>query len=181
MKIVTRSPWMLLVVACVCVTTGVGCESLQKKLTRKSKTPAARPTPIVTFQDYSRAMTPLDRYRKHYAIFDYWNAELLDALNTPATSALNPKRAKRASAESLQELQTLYALLQDDVAAHSSRLLEERARMDRTIQQDGQLSSQLDTLRRTLEEQSRTIHRELFWRKVQDRLKTTSPADANLR
>ena len=157
------------------LVTVLGCEALQKKFIRKSKKPVVRPTPIVTFQDYTTAMTPLDRYRKHFALFDYWNAQLLDELQQ---RNLNPKRARQASGESLQELNAFQELLEDDTASQMAPLLKERAQLDQQIQQGVYAPSQLEIMRRRLERQSRQINRELFWRKVEDRLKERAATDA---
>jgi hypothetical protein len=128
-----------------------------------------RPTPIVQFQDYTRTMTPLDRYRKHALIFDYWNTELIDALGTTGS---NPKRMKRSSAEALQELKTLQQVLQDDQAARLQPLLDERQRVDVQLQRGTHAPSQRDQIRRAIELQTRTFEREFSWRDVEDHLKT---------
>src|SRR3989338_3549725 len=103
------------IVACCLslVAALTGCESLQRKLTRKKK-PQPPPAPVTVFQDYSAAMTPLDRYQKHYAIFDYWNAGLLAALEA---RPLNPKRVTLASTAALGELETMRTLLTESAAA----------------------------------------------------------------
>ncbi len=158
--------------SCVLLTAGTGCESLQKKLARKSK-PAPRPSPVISFEDYTRAMTPLDRYRKHYALFDYWNAELLDELQSPT---MNPKRARGASSEALQELKVLQGLVQDAVASQIDRMIGQRAQIDQQLQRGSYAPSQRDLMRRDLESQTRQVHRVLFWRKVEGQLKETSSA-----
>lgn len=144
----------------------IGCESVQRKFIRKPKA-YVRPSPIVSFQDYTRAMTPLDRYRKHYVLFDYWNSELIDAFEGRGVSA---KRMKRASSESLQELHTLKGLLQDDLAEHLGRMIEDRQHLNEQIQRGPYPPSQADLIRRALERQSRDLHRDFSWRKVEDRL-----------
>ncbi len=130
-------------------------------------------------------MTPMDRYRKHYALFDYWNAELLSALETHAASSpgigqpgANPKRIKLASQESLQELQTLQGLLQDGTAAQLISLIDAREQFDRQLQSGSYGASQMSVFSRDLEAQTRRIHRELYWRNVEDLLKAdeTTPA-----
>ena len=143
---------------------------MQRKLTRKPRQPASRPSPIINFEDYTRAMTPLDRYRKHYLIFDYWNGELLDALQT---RSVNPKRVKRASSESLAELRTMKTLVVESFASRVDPVIEERAKIDQQLQ--GSFSeSQANGLWRALDAQTRRIHRELFWRDVEDQLKTVT-------
>ena len=145
-----------------------GCESLQKKFTRKPKHAQEAPTPIINFQDYTKAMTPLDRYRKHSLMFDYWNSELIGALQSPP---LNPKRYKRASSESLTELQTLQGLLAEELAARLAALVEDRAKLDERLQREDVGVGDVGAMRQALESQERQIHREYFWRDVQDKLK----------
>ena len=161
------------VACCVLLVAALtGCESLQRKFTRKPKHPGPAPTPIVSFQDYTQAMTPLDRYRKHSVLFDYWNDELLEALQQ---STVNPKRFKKASSESLAELGIMKDLLLDDVAARLTPLIEERAHINRQLQSPAFNTSQATTIGRVLERHTRQIHREFLWRDVEDKLKAPSP------
>ncbi len=164
-----RSCMLLLTTYCSLLTVLVGCESLERKLTRKPKHPPPAPSPIIQFQDYTRSMTPLDRYRKHYMIFDYWNGEFIEALQSPS---LNQKRLSRASTESLGELRTMQGLLREDKAAQFAPLLEEREAIDRQLQGGGIDALRAVTPLRQLEAQSRQIHRDFFWRDVQDQLRT---------
>jgi hypothetical protein len=152
----------LLLVACG------GCESLQRKFTRKPKQPGPAPNPIIQFQDYTRAMTPLDRYRKHVLMFDYWNHELMDAFGS---SPLNPKRYKHSSSESLMELETMRDLLQDDAAARLQPLIEERTKLNRRLQGGNIPEPSVSMMTRALEGQTRRINREFSWRDMEEHLK----------
>lgn len=167
------------IVTALAVGAGAGCETLEKKFTRKPKGPRPRPTPVIQFQDYSRSMTPLDRYRKHYMIFDYWNSELIDALQG---ASVNPKRYKRASQDALNELVTMHSLLTEDKAAALGALIQERTVLDRQLQAELIAGSRMALAARTLEMQARKINRNFFWRDVQDALKpqeaVTAPAEA---
>ncbi len=166
-----------LVACCLLPVAGVtGCESLQRKFTRKPKHAPPRPSPIIVFQDYSRAMTPLDRYRKHSMMFDYWNDELIDALQS---RPLNAKRYKHASSEALNELRTLHELLIEEVAARLSPLIDERMSIDRQLQSPAFGSSEIGMVWRRLERQTRTIEREFSWRDVEDTLKRESPQSSD--
>ena len=147
---------------------------MQRKLTRKPKS-YVRPSAIIQFQDYSRAMTPLDRYRKHYVMFDYWNSELLGTLEG---RDFNVKRLRTYSSEALQELRRLHGLLQEDVAAQVGPLIEERAKVDQEISQRLLMPSDVGAIRQRLEVQTRRIHRELSWRVVEDHLKSYETTDA---
>ena len=113
-------------------------------------------------------MTPLDRYRKHSMLFDYWNNDLCESLQG---SSFNAKRLKRASSESLLELQTLQGLLTDEMATRLTPIIEGRTAIDRRIQQGGVEPYQANPVVRILDEQTRQMHREFYWRKVEDRLK----------
>ena len=57
-----------------------GCESLREKFIRKPKGPTERPQAIFRFLDYTKIITPVDRYRKHAMLFDYWTADLANAI-----------------------------------------------------------------------------------------------------
>ena len=155
------------VLCAVCCVLSVGCESLQRKLTRKPKVPPP-PTPIIQFEDYSKAMTPIDRYRKHYLLFDYWNQELMDAL---MSVPLNPKRLVRASMESLTELRSLQNLLAAETADRIVRVIREREAIDRRLENSSFSIVQANPLVRTIDAQTRQIRREFFWRNVQYYLK----------
>ena len=155
-------------VCCLLLTVLTGCESLQRKFIRKSKVPQLPPTPVIQFQDYSQATTPLDRYRKHYLLFDYWNQELVDAL---MSSPLNSKRFIHASAESLTELRSLQQVLADESAGRLGSVIQDREVIDQQLQSGSFSAFQVNVLVRTLDTQTRHIRREFFWRSVQDHLK----------
>lgn len=169
-----RSPraHLLMSVCCVVLSASLtGCESLQRKFTRKSKRPAAAVNPILKFEDYTRAMTPLDRYRKHALLFDYWNDELMAALQD---RSINVKRCRRTSGEALAELQTLQGLLTDAMAAQLEPLIQERASVHRQFSTGALSAHQAMMAWRALEAQKRQVQRTFFWRDVQDSLKTTA-------
>ena len=116
-------------------------------------------------------MSPLDRYRKHYLMFDYWNDELIEALQS---QPINPKRFKRASAESLAELGELRHLLSDDVSLRLEPAIEERERINEQLQSGSFSQTQASFISRVLEAQTRQMHREFFWRDVEEHLKNDS-------
>ena len=166
-----RSAVVNLAIGCGLVLGLTGCESLQRKFTRRSKKPQGLPTPVINFQDYSQAMTPLDRYRKHYLIFDYWNGELLAGLSA---HPLNPKRYKRASSESLAELQAMQSLLAEETAGRMTPVIEQRAKLNRQLQSPAFSEAQSAVTARAVEQQTLQIHRDFFWHDVEDQLKPPS-------
>ena len=146
----------------------VGCESLQRKFTRKPKHPTAPPSPIVKFLDYTRAMTPMDRYRKHYLMFNYWNSELITALQD---RPMNSKRFKHASKESLAELQVLQGLVTDEAAARMVPIIEGRAKVHQRLQGGTVQTVHATMVTREVDAQTRQLHREFYWRRMEDQLK----------
>lgn len=151
-----------------------GCESLQRKFTRKPKTPAKPLDPIIKFEDYTRAMTPLDKYRKHYMMFNYWNSELISALDSKTP---NPKRFRRASAESLSELETLRSLVTGEPGDRFAAMIEDRRRVDQRLQRPGFMPSQAAGITRELERQTRGVQRDFFWRDIESSIQEP-PASA---
>ena len=162
------SSFIVCLLAAVCGIAALGCESLERKFTRKSKRSADRVTPVINFQDYSQTMTPSERYRKHALMFDYWNSELLDALQAQSP---NFKRYRKASAEALTELTTLQGLLTEDVAPRMSPLLQERQQIDRQFQAATFNPSQATAIRQTVERQTRDINRHFSWQDMSQHLK----------
>lgn len=170
---------------CCLLMAMTGCEALQRKFTRKPKA-QPRPSPITQFQDYTKAMTPLDRYRKHYVLFDYWNSELLAELDqltagsAPVGSvAMNPKRAQLASGEALKELEVVQELLDAEWAARLEPLLAERREIDQQLQRGTYGASQLNVMWRTLQAHARQIDREFFWRDAQEHVVPATPTTAD--
>ena len=169
-----RALMSLVTGGCLLLSGLTGCEGLQRKFTRKPRQAAAPPNPIISFQDYTRAMTPMERYRKHSIMFDYWNDELLDTLQDTHPS---PKRLKRASSESLMELEALQGLLSEEKASRLSRFVEERVKINEQLQAGSLNWSQASILWQRLESQTRQIQRDFFWRDVEDDLESDMPAE----
>lgn len=162
----------VLFAACL-VFGAAGCESWQRKFVRKPKEASKPPSPIIAFQDYSGAMTPLERYRKHYVMFDYWNQDLLESLQVRTP---NPKRYRRASAETVNELKTMQSLLNEEAAGRLGLLVEARMKLDRQAQtSEYNDRAQAGLLISRVESQTREIHRAFFWRDVEEQLKAPQP------
>ena len=164
--------FVLCAVCCVLCAGLLGCESFQRKFVRKSKTPAQRPTPVIQFHDYTGSMTPVERYQKHYMLFDYWNSQLLGDLDG---STINVKRLRRNSKESLAEMETILSLLGDERAAWLEPIVKERRIFDRDVQRGLVTSYAANRAKRDLERQTRDFQRDFFWRDVQDELKPEVP------
>jgi hypothetical protein len=152
----------------LCAATSTGCEALQRKFTRKPKGEPEKPSPVINFQDYSKAVTPKDVYRKHYLMFEYWNGELLEEL---ARVPMNPKGVQQAAAEALTELEALRGLLNEAGAQRLAPLVQERVELNRNLGRHAINSAQSAAARNTAEAQGRRMHREFFWRDAEPLLK----------
>ena len=160
-----RVPSLLLAIA---LLAGAGCESMQQKFTRRKTKVEEAPAPVITFEDYSRTQTPLDLYRKHYLMFEYWNSELQDALES---SPVNPKRVRLASEESYLELQSLQRLLTEEAGAPLAAVLEERRGLNAQLNNQSLSRPAAQLLKKPIDAHARLINGQFFWRTMKDRLK----------
>lgn len=169
-----RTQRLLLSAVCCLLSAGVlGCESVQRKFIRKRKE-APRPSPIVQFRDYREAMDALERYRKHFVLFQYWNGELLRSLG----SGMSLKAARHVSGEALQELRTLRGLLTEPAGASLDPMIAQRQQIHERLMNGTYMPSQPGPLRQTLDTQTRLIYRDFTWRDVQERLHVAPAAPA---
>jgi len=141
-----------------------GCSTLpalQRKFIRKKKhhpPPAVR----VTTKDYALSLSPEERYRRHFALWDFWHAEMLEGLGD------SRKKTLRAVDEAMAELEALRGLLVPEqgekMTAHLGRLDQLR----RELSKDALSSTAIFRWRSVLEQQQRVIRRELSWKDVQE-------------
>lgn len=165
-----RSRWLSggLIVGLVVAS---GCDSFERKFIRQPK--YVRPSPVIQFQDYSKGTTPLDRYRKHALLFDYWNDLLLQEL----TGAMNLKRARHMSKEALGELGVLEALLQEQPAAELAAMKAHWQHVDQQLQEAKLVPPNADALRRDLERRTRDFERHFSWKDMQDQMRAPELAE----
>lgn len=144
--------------------------ALQRKFIRKKQRPP--PAVTITTKDYDLHLSPEERYRRHFVMWDFWHAEILEGLGE------SRKKALRAAEESLAELAALRSLLlppmAEKVNPHMARL--EQLRQD--LSKDVLTGMALQRWRSTVEQQQRVIRRELAWKGVQDFVVSLEPAGA---
>ena len=151
----------------VIAATG-GCAmipTIQRKFTRKTYHPP--PAVAITTKNYELNLSPEERYKRHWAMWAFWNDELLDGLGA------SRKRTLRAAEESIQELTTLQNFLAPEtgagLAAHIMLLERLRTEADKDL-----LSGQsISRWRSDVERQKRYIQRQFTWSDVQEHLKPT--------
>ena len=145
--------------------------AIQRKFTRKT----AHPTPAVaiTTKDYESQLSPEERYRRHYAMWDFWHAELMEGLGG------NSKRAIRAVEEGMAELQALEALLVPEKRAQLAGHVERLERLHQELVKGTMSDTARYRWRPELELQQRTLHHDFAWQHVQEDVRwpdTASPA-----
>jgi hypothetical protein len=69
----------------VCILCLAGCESLQKKFTRKKKMTGPKEEMVIVPRDYEANPLPSDvRYKQYFVYWKSWNQELVTAINDQA-------------------------------------------------------------------------------------------------
>jgi hypothetical protein len=86
---------------------------------------------------------------------------------------------KLTSSESLNELTALQGLVAGELADAFTPLIAVRTKINKQIQAGRLSDSTASDIWRELDGQSRTIRRDLFWRKVQDQLKPAQTPDTH--
>ena len=70
----------------------------------------------------------------------------------------------------------MQGLLSDDRAARMSPVIEQRLKLDQQLRSPAFGASQSPIVSRTVEQQTLKIHRDFFWRDVEDELKPSAAA-----
>ena len=134
--------------------------TIQKKFTRKIYHPP--PAAAIATKDYESQLSPEERYRRHYAMWDFWQAELMEGLSG------NTKRAIRAAEEGLGELQAMQSLLVPDKREPLGVLIARWTLLRDQLVQGTMSDTACYRWRSELESQKRTLHHDFAWQRVQE-------------
>jgi hypothetical protein len=112
---------MSMIVAVCVVVSLAGCDAVQRKFTRKSKT--KKMPKIYQLKKYDIKPTP-ELYHKHYAYWESWQTELIQELGQ------NHKKDKRCIEEILMQVTAMQNMLvkekADELGKHVKRLEDVR-------------------------------------------------------
>lgn len=140
-----------------------GCDSLQRKFTRKKKEPVKAPR-FYQLKKYEKKPTP-ELYKKHYAYWVSWQSELIEVAGE------NSKKDKRCIEEIIGNLYDMQNILVkekgDELTPHIERLLRVKDIIFR-----GDLNrANRDYVISTLQHEDRVIKSNFNYSKVKDYLK----------
>lgn len=154
---------VLTIAAVVCLAFGlVGCDAVQRKFTRKKKTP--KKPKIYQLKRYEKIPTP-ELYNKHYVYWQTWSGDLISEVGQ------NQKKNLRCIEEMASNLRDMQNILvkekADEMQVHIDRAEEARALIAR-----GDMSFATKTkLKADLEREDRAIKRDFTTGKIKSFIK----------
>ena len=142
-----------------------GCATVQKKFTRKKKTPKHTAATIY-FQEgaYQKKFSNDYYYKTHYTFWKTWQDELITQLGG------NQKKVARSAQEALGHLTEMNRYLVPEKQAELKPLLDDLARITRNIEGRGLSDSEIGSVRVELEKIKRLVANDFYYEKVKDQL-----------
>ena len=149
----------VIMIICVAVTL-VGCDSLQKKFTRKKK--ETKPIPRL-YQIKKYDIKPsVALYSKHYAYWQSWMSELLQDLGQ------NSKKDVRSVEEALNQARSMQSILVQEKADQLEKQIKEIEEAKDVIVREELSQFNKSQVLMTLERADRTIKRDFSAKKIKD-------------
>ena len=147
--------WIILSVA--------GCASLQKKFTRKKKTPE-RAASVIYFQEgpYQKQYSNEYYYKTHFTMWKTWHDDLIEEIGG------NSKRAARAASETVNNLMEMNRYLTPEKQEEFRPLFEEVKRLTAKIETKSLSPSEIPGTRSELEKYQRLIGNNFYFDKVKN-------------
>ena len=140
-----------------------GCDSLQRKFTRKKKEAVKMPR-IYQEKKYIKKPSP-ELYKKHYSYWTSWQSELIQVLGN------NHKKDMRCIDEAVSNLRDMQSILVPKKAEELQPHIDKLARVRETIFNEELTQANRDYVLRTLEREDRYIKREFHYNKVKKYLR----------
>ncbi len=142
-----------------------GCATVQKKFTRKKRTPKHTPASIY-FQEgpYQKKFSNDYYYKTHYTFWRTWQDELITQLGG------NQKKVARSAQEALGHLTEMNRYLAPEKQAELKPQLDDLTRITRNIEGRGLSDSEIGSVRVELEKIKRIVSNGFYYDKVKDQL-----------
>ena len=157
--------WFVLLVAIFVITSLVGCDALQRKLTRKNK--VVKAPHFYQLKKYTRKPSP-ELYKQHFSYWRSWQSELIQFLGD------NHKKDKQAIDEAVGQLKDMQSILIPSKAENMQLHVEKMEGVKETISRRDLSFANKDYVRRILEREDRAIKREFCYEKVKNSLRKSS-------
>ena len=142
-----------------------GCASVQKKFTRKPKTPSHIPAAIYLQEGpYQKKFSNEYYYKTHFTMWKSWHGELINELGD------NQKKVSRCAQEALGHLTEMNRYLNAQKQAELAPSLDELSQIGQRIERGVISDAEVGSLRVDLERISRQIGNNFYFDKVQTSL-----------
>jgi len=143
-----------------------GCETVQRKFTRKKEKPKHVASAIFFEEgDYQKKFSNDYYYKTHYTLWRTWHDDLLDNLTG------NEKKMNRAAEESIGNLQQMQQYLNPEKSAELGVILNDlKDVIGRIRAGSGSRSSQTGPFRTELERIRRAVGNDFYYDKIKDSL-----------
>ncbi len=139
-----------------------GCASVQKKFTRKKKTPSHIPTAIYFHEGpYQKKYSNVYYYKTHFTFWKSWHDELINQLGS------NQKKVKRCAQEALGHLTEMSHYLVEEKVEELQPRLDVLAGITKRIENSHVAESEEGGVRVELEKTRRLIANNFYYDKVQ--------------
>ena len=154
-----------LVVAGVLLLELAGCASVQKKFTRKPKTPSHIPAAIYLQEGpYQKKFSNEYYYKTHFTMWKSWHGELINELGD------NQKKVSRCAQEARGHLAEMHRYLVPAKQAELEPQLDELNRIAASIESGRYSDSQYGQTRTDLERIQRLVANNFYYDKVKANL-----------
>ena len=157
--------WPVLLAA-VFVIHGTGCETVQKKFTRKPKEPRHKPATVYIDQGgpYQKKYSNEYYYKTHFTFWTSWHEELLGDLDG------NQKKMQRSAGETWNHLTEMSKYLRPEKQTELKPLMDDFEKIYRKIEKGNFRASDQPMFRSELEKIGRIIASNFYYDKVKDSL-----------
>ncbi len=153
--------WMTFLLLLVCVANAAGCASVQKKFTRKKKTPSHVAATIYLQEgEYQKKYSNDYYYKSHFTFWKTWQSELINGLGG------NRKKVARSAQEALGHLTELGNYLIPEKKSQLQLEIDSLSKIVRKIESQHYSDSEYGGMRSELERIQRTVSNNFYYDKV---------------
>ncbi len=142
-----------------------GCETVQRKFTRKAKEPK-HVTSVIPLSEgsYQKKFSNEFYYKSHYTLWKSWHSDLIQSLGE------NQRKVERAGQEALGHLTELKAYLVPEKQAELNFQIEDLSKIVGRINAGNTSASEIPFMRASLEKIRRIVASNFYFNKIKDQM-----------
>jgi hypothetical protein len=157
--------WIAGLVVVICLSSAVGCASVQKKFTRKKKEPKHIPAAVYFDEGpYQKKYSNDYYYKTHFTLWKTWHGELLTQFGG------NNKKVTRCAQETLNHLTDMHKYLTFEKQAELEPQLTALKKITERLETRGYGSSEEAGVRTELEKIRRIVANDFYYDKIKTHL-----------